>query len=140
MQLAGGWITPSTQSYYIVYEKGYKKQISSFDKIHIQEYSFVRGSYDENSNKLLEDVEDYELQIYAKNIVELIRRKNLKYPDIYKLYEHNGRYFITVLDNSPKMSYATIIFEYLPNRNKLSKIATFPEKSVQHIEIIIEQE
>lgn len=77
--------------------------------------------------------EDEQLDKYVNNIIDLVKKEKLKYPDIGSLYIVNNRYFISVLDNSPKNSFYTILYEYDLKNNNLKKISKFKGQNIKGI-------
>ncbi|HCC07914.1 MAG TPA: hypothetical protein DEP72_07160 [Clostridiales bacterium] len=141
----GSWIFSGTDYYYNVYQNGFKIKTNKFDFAKSEEYIFTWSESSwEGGKTYLKDIEsnyvkDITLQDYAKKIVE-IGFKNSKFDstDLGSLYILDGKYYITVLDNSPSFclgSYDEVIFEYLPQKNKIVEIARFKDMGVLHIEL-----
>ena len=95
---------------------------------------------------------DEALNVNAKEIIELIREHpgtkvvDVKGSDgeVRKMFEievnkvivDGGRYFVIASDNSPKMSWADVLFEYMPNEHKVRKLGSWEGSSIKYIEAI----
>ena len=143
---SGTWISffGGKRVQYTVYSNGAKRK-RWFNQSKVEEYSLYRlNEPGVNNDELLsknnielmgKDNEDpyisylNEISYKAAELVDM--RSDLKRPYTIRLYVLDGRYFFNVFAGS----FSDIIFEYIPEDNRIIEIAWFYGEYIQHIEL-----
>ena len=134
----GSFITSGKKYYYNVTKFGNIK-CSRFEG-NTDEY-FIQYNSSELTIKKINDgvvekdhLDEYsEIYSYVKNILKLINMERLSYPQLGTLFVINDRCFVSVLDNSPRMTYYDILYEYNVKKNTLNEITRFKSKGIDQI-------
>jgi hypothetical protein len=131
-----------TEEYYIVRNNGFAQKTSAFTPTKVESY----GVDDKNSASLeilinhktgerLESSSFLYRIIY--DIIELVETQSkINDPNIGTLYLLNERYFFNVFDPEGSLfsTYSDVIFEYLPEENRIVRLTTFDAKTIDHME------
>jgi hypothetical protein len=136
----GAFIFSGANVYYYVYENGVTREIPAYDKETVDSYR-VEENYIDGTATLINSTTGSHVNSidkeYLYNIVELVgKQTQIQNPDIYKLYILDTRYIFDVFnDNSSGNGFSDVIFEYLPNENRIEMVAEFKSKNIEHIEL-----
>lgn len=132
---SGTWTFNNELNYYQVTKFGNNK----CDKFNgnAEKYLIINNSSEftiESDDETTLSTAQYEkLANYVKNINQLITSKKLTSPSLGNLYVVNNRFFVSVLDNTPKKTYYDILFEYDVQNNTLKEITKFKGQDIEQI-------
>ena len=106
---------------------------NEFIPLSLNDYSFWKNESNLFINSIGESVDSYLLD----NILMQITHNNkLHNPDLYAIFVHENKYYFTLVNNLAGNKYESIIYEYLPTRNRIALIARFDFRDVVHIEFL----
>ena len=132
----GDWISSGETYYYIVTESGNKKCDKFEGNADVYYINYDNTIQKRADDTYIDKSLDSKLYNYVSNISELIENEKLYRSEIEMLFVYNNRYFVTVLDNSPKMNFYDILYEYDIKNNKLNEITRFKGEGIDQIYVI----
>jgi hypothetical protein len=140
----GALIWSGGQEYYSVYPNGGRRKLSEFTPRKVAAYRVDERAgdsigilIDSNTGNRLGVDDNAEIYGIANDILELIRAERGDGADVYKLYALGGRYFFDVFDSSRAFTggFSDTIYEYVPDRKIIIKVAIFHTKNIEHMEL-----
>jgi hypothetical protein len=141
----GALIWGGNAEYYSVYENGGRQKLSALFSHEVEAYRVdeTNGNDAEilinsNTGARLDMGSHSKLYEIVYDIIDLVKEQSqIENPNIYQLYILNERYFFDVFDDNSSFiwSFSDLVFEYLPNKGKILKIATIRSKNIEHIEL-----
>ena len=140
---SGSWLSPSKTYYYAVTKLGNLKcnEFVGNTENYFVGLNLKKSEHEDFSSKssdyylLRPYSNDEKIKDYVDNITELVSKKGLLYPEIGSLYLCSTRCFVSVLDNSPKMSFYEILYEYNIEENTLTEITRVKDQQIRQIYI-----
>ena len=131
----GIWIFSGTEIIYKVYAFGIRIPTKKIELVSVPRFYCSNH----NNNCELLDVKDVFLdekilKKYYRNIEELVSNKLFDYPSIGPMFITSGKYYVSIGDNFSLFGEVRdILYEYIPQHNRLKKITTFTDVSVTKI-------
>ena len=140
---SGTMIFGGNEVCYEIYANGVAKKTDSFSLVEVEAYRV--DEWNKDSSGVLIDSKSGEIVNDSSAVYEIINEiislvnsdEKLETTDIYKLYVLDNQYFFNVFDDSGNIlwSYSDIVFEFLPEENRIVKIVTFRGKTIEHMQM-----